>query len=151
MFTMSLGMNDLLTLVGRLDDAAGFDTPRERFRRFLTERVTDPRVAAAILDDCQRSIGEQPHRVLQDTVVFLGRFLGFETTFGTYQRVAGAVKFDGQWRSRGRMHVVLEVRSDQMRAPDLESLERSLAAVMAAAHLEAETPLGLCVVARQYA
>jgi hypothetical protein len=148
---MSIGMSDLLMLAGRLDDSPGFDTPRERLRRFLTERITQPGLATSILDECQRTIGEQPHRVLQDTVVLLGRFLGFEATFGTYQRIAGAVKFDGEWRSPGRMHAVLEVRSDQMRMTDFESLERSLAAVTAAASLESETPLGLCILARQYA
>jgi hypothetical protein len=148
---MSIGMKDLLMLVGRLDDDAGFDTPRERLRRFLVERVTDIAQIDAILDECQRSIGEQPHRLLQDTVVLLGRLLGFEATFGTYQRVAGAVRFDGQWRSRGRLHLVLEIRSDQTRSADLESVERSLTAAAAAAHLDSESPLGLCVMARHYA
>jgi hypothetical protein len=150
MWVMSIGMKDLLMLVGRLDDGAGFDTPRERLRRFLVERVTDAAQINAILDECQRSIGEQSHRLLQDTVVLLGRLLGFEATFGTYQRVAGAVRFDGQWRSRGRLHLVLEIRSDQTRSADLESLERSLTAVTAAAHLDTENPLGLCVMARHY-
>ena len=53
---MSFGMNDVLALVGRLDDAPGFDTPRERFRRFLTERVTDKDLAEPILEDCQRAM-----------------------------------------------------------------------------------------------
>jgi hypothetical protein len=158
---MSISLKDLLMLVGRLDDGAGFDTPRERLRRFLAERVTEPSHIASILDECQRLIGEQPHRVLQDTVVMLGRFLGFEPTFGTYQGVAGAVKFDGQWRSRARLHVVLEIRSDQTRTADLESLERSLAALaalgplgplgpMTAAHPDTGNSLGLCVMARHY-
>jgi hypothetical protein len=147
---MSIGMKDLLMLVGRLDDGSGFDTARERLRRFLIERVTGTGHVASILDECQRSIGEQPHRLLQDTVVLLGRFLGFEATFGTYQRVAGAVKFDGQWRSRGRLQVVLEIRSDQTRTADLDSLERSLAAMAAAAHVDTENALGLCVLARHY-
>lgn len=148
---MPIRMRDLLTLVGRLDDAPGFDSPRERFRRFLAERITEPSAASAILEDCQKAIGEQPHRVLQDTVVLLGRFLGFETTFGTYQRAGGGVRFDGQWRSRGRMHVVLEVRSDQIHAADFDSLDRSVAAMAAANHVDPASCLGLCVVARQYA
>ena len=148
---MPIRMRDLLTLVGRLDDAPGFDSPRERFRRFLVERIADPAAAATILEDCQKSIGEQPHRVLQDTVVLLGRFLGFETTFGTYQRSGGAVRFDGQWRSRGRMHAILEVRSDQIHAADFDSLDRSVTAAAAANHVDPGMCLGLCVVARQYA
>lgn len=32
---MSVSLNEILDLVGQLDDTAGEDTPRERFRRFL--------------------------------------------------------------------------------------------------------------------
>jgi hypothetical protein len=49
------------------------------------------------------------------------------------------------------VHVVLEIRSDQMRATDLDSLDRSVAAVSAAAQLAPGGALGLCVTARQYA
>ena len=149
---MGVTVSQLLMLVGHLDDSLGFDTPRERFRRFLIERITDEHLARNFIDQCQRSIGEQYHRALQDGIVLLGRFLGFETEFGTYQRLAGAVKFDGQWRSRRRLHVVLEVRTDQTPRPDLDTLSRSLAALTAATHLEPEARrAGLCVVTPLYA
>ncbi len=145
-------VNQLLMLVGHLDDSPGFDAPRERFRRFLTERVTDAQMARAFVEQCQRSIGEQYHRALQDAIVLLGRFLGFETEFGTYQRIAGAVKFDGQWRSRRRLHAVLEVRTDHTPRPDLDALSRSLAALTAGAHPEHQVrSVGLCVVTPLYA
>jgi hypothetical protein len=92
---MSVTLNELLSLVGRLDDAPGFDTPRERFRRFLLERVTDVPAARTLIEECQRSVGEQHHRALQDLVVVVGRLLQFEVTFGAYERSADGVKVDG--------------------------------------------------------
>ena len=91
--TASLGVtvSQLLLLVGHLDDTPGFDTPRERFRRFLIDRVTDSHLIRSFVEQCQRSIGEQHHRALQDGIALLGRFLGFETEFGTYQRVFNQV------------------------------------------------------------
>ena len=38
---MAITLNQILELVGKLDDATGNDTPRERFRRFLRENVRD--------------------------------------------------------------------------------------------------------------
>jgi len=152
--TASLGVtvSQLLLLVGHLDDTPGFDTPRERFRRFLIDRVTDSHLIRSFVEQCQRSIGEQHHRALQDGIALLGRFLGFETEFGTYQRLAGAIKFDGQWLSRRRLHVVLEVRTDQTPRPDLDSLARSLAALTLTTHLDPEARrVGLCVVTPLYA
>ena len=47
---MNISLTDLLPLVGRLDAAPGFDTPRERFRRFLLEHVTDVPTARALIE-----------------------------------------------------------------------------------------------------
>ena len=144
-------LNELLALVGRLDDAPGFDTPRERFRRFLFERVTDAGVARSLIEQGQHSLGEQHRRALQDAIVMLGRFLGFETTFGTYQRVAGAVRYEGQWRSRHRLEIVIEVRGDQTPRTDVEELSRSLSALLAPSHMETDVRrLGLSVVTSLY-
>jgi hypothetical protein len=145
---MSITLDELLFLVGRLDDAPGFDAPRERFRRFLLERVTDVPTASALIDECQRSVGEQRHRALQDLVVSLGRLLRFEITFGTYERSADSVKVDGQWRSPGLLDVVIEIRTEQTTSPTLDGLARAMAATQSAG---LEPRIGLCVVARQYA
>jgi hypothetical protein len=146
---MSVILNDLLALVGRLDDSPGFDTPRERFRRFLLDRVSDPGVARSLIDQSQRSLDEQHHRSLQDAIVVLGRFLGFETGFGTYQRVAGAAKHDGQWRSRRRLEVVLDVRTDETPRSDLDELSRALSGL--AASSRSDVPhLGLVIVTPLY-
>jgi hypothetical protein len=145
---MSITLDELLLLVGRLDDAPGFDTPRERFRRFLIERVTDVPTASVLIDDCQRSVGEQRHRALQDLIVIVGRLLRFEVTFGAYEPSADGLKVDGQWRSPGLLDVVLEIRTEQTTSATLDGLARAAAAAPGAG---LEPRIGLCVVARQYA
>jgi hypothetical protein len=148
---MHVTLNELLALVGRLDDAPGFDTPRERYRRFLFERVTEAGALRSLVEQSQHSLGEQHRRALQDAIVMLGRFLGFETTFGAYQRVAGAVKFDGQWRSRHRLEIALEVRTDQTPRTDVEELTRSLSALYAPSRVDTGVHrLGLCIVTPLY-
>ena len=37
----SIGLGQILSLVGKLDDSPGDDTPRERFRHFLRENITE--------------------------------------------------------------------------------------------------------------
>jgi len=141
---MSATLSQILMLVGRLDDSPGFDSPRERFRRFLDESVADVQTMKALIEEAQRAIGEQPYRALQDAVVVLGRLLGFETTFGTYQRSNGAVECQGHWRSRRRLHLVLEIRTDETFRSDEDGLSRALAALQSS--LDAGVPrLGLSV------
>lgn len=148
---MNLTLNELLPLVGRLDSSPGFDTPRERYRRFLLDHVTDVQIARALVEDCERSVGEQHHRALQDLIVLVGRFLGFETIFGMYERPADGVKIDGHWRSRGLLDVVLEVRTDQTSNPTAEHLARAVAATTTApARTSTGMCMGLAVVARHY-
>lgn len=143
---MSISLDELLALVGRLDDAPGFDTPRERFRRFLLERVTDVQTARALIEECQRSIGEQRHRALEDLIVVVGRLLQFEITFGTYERPHGGLAARGQWRSPGMLTVVLEIRTEQTAGTTMDDLAQ---AITGASDVDAR--IGLCVVARQYA
>ena len=144
---MNITLTDLLPLVGRLDAAPGFDSPRERFRRFLLEHVTDVPTARALIEECQRSVGEQRHRALQDLVVLIGRFLGFDITFGTYERSTG----DGHWRSRGLLEVVIELRTDQTPHASADNLNRALDATAAAPRIDGCPRIGLAVVARHYA
>jgi len=143
---MNLTLAELLPLVGRLDSAPGFDSPRERYRRFLLEHVTDVTTARTLVEECQRSVGEQRHRALQDLVVLLGRFLGFETIFGSYERAAGV---DGQWRSRGLLDVVLEIRTEQTSMLTADSLVRAVA-VPGPTRTDPCPRIGLAVVARHF-
>jgi len=143
---MSVTLDELLALVGRLDDAPGFDTPRERFRRFLLERVTDAEAARSFVDECQRSVGEQRHRALEDLIALVGRMLGFEIAFGTYQRAQGDLAALGRWRSPGLLSVVLEIRTEQTTDATLDDFAQAIAG-----STDADPRIGLCVVARQYA
>ena len=149
---MSITLDDVLLMVGRLDDTPGFDTPRERFRRFISAHLTDVRVARAFIAQCQRSLGEQHHRALKDLVTILGRFLGLETAFGSYMPVSGVLRYDGQWSYPGKLNIVLEVRTDQTQGADLESLSRSVAAMTASSLLTASSPppVGLSVLTTHY-
>lgn len=143
---MSVTLDELLQLVGRLDDTPGFDTPRERFRRFLLERVTDVPTARALIEQCQRSVGEQRHRALRDLVVVVGRLLQFEIAFG-HERSPEGGTMDGEWKSPG-LTVVLEIRTDQTRTAAMEGLVRAVSRITTGA--DADSRIGLCVVARQY-
>ena len=147
---MSVVLNEVLTLVGRLDDAPGADTPRERFRRFLLE-LTDLEAARALIEQAQRSLGEQQHRALQDAIVRLGRFLGFETAFGIYHRGPGAATCDGRWRSRHRLEILLDVRTNQTSTGSVDELVRSLAALTAIRQHDADVQhIGLCIITPMY-
>jgi hypothetical protein len=148
---MSVTLDDVLLMVGRLDDAPGFDTPRERFRRFISTHIADLHVARAFLEQCQRSLGEQHHRALKDLVTLLGRFLGLETAFGSYTPFPGALRYDGHWRYPGKLTIVLEVRSDQTYGADFDSLSRSLAAMPTSPSSTAGVPpRGLSVLSCHY-
>jgi hypothetical protein len=147
---MTVTLNELLMLVGRLDDSAGFDTPRERFRRFLVEHVTAAQTARTLIEQCQYAPGDQHHRALQDIVVALGRGLGFEPRFGNYQFGARPRKPDGHWHSR-RLDVVLEIRTDQSHFSDLSALSSSVASVTASHPGTGGGALGLCVLTPLYA
>jgi len=110
---MSITLRQILDLVGKLDDSPGDETPRERFRRFLQENVTEVGPLRDYVEECLRSPGDQYHRALQDLVNHLGHFLGFEVTFGRYQGVKGYIGFDGHWKSPTGFHVVVEVKTTE--------------------------------------
>lgn len=146
---MSVTLREVLTLVGRLDDTAGVDTPRDRFRRFLDERVDDVAAARDLLKQCQDALGDQHARARQDLVVVLGRFLGFDVTFGTYEAHAAA-RVGGHWRSRRQARIVVDVRSEQTPDAEVDDLARTVAALAATSPGE-ERWVGLCVTTPFYA
>ena len=148
---MNVTVNQVLTMVGRLDDTPGFDTPRERFRRFLAERITDPQSARLVIQQCQQASGEQTHRALQDAVVLTGRFLGFHTIFSSYQRDPGVAAISGEWESRRRLQVILSLCTDQSAAIELDALSQIVRNGLLT-HQQTNTPrVGLCVVSPLFA
>lgn len=104
-------LNEILNVIGKLDDNEGNDTARERFRRFLQQKVCDVRQIQEYVEECLRNSGDQYYRALQDLVNHLGRFLGFDVTFGRYQGMKGKIGFDGHWKSRTDFHIVVEVKT----------------------------------------
>ena len=140
----------MLALVGLLDDTTGFDTPRERYRRFLSDRASDASIIRLIIETCLRTADGQHRRALQDAVVMLGQAFGFESRFGPYQSLVGTTTYYGHWRSRHRVHLVVDVRTDRMPRPKFEHLSPLLAAPAGATLLTATDPgeqhLALCVV-----
>jgi hypothetical protein len=148
---MSVTLEQVLSLSGKLDDTPGFDSARERFRRFLLENAADPAAARSLIEQGQHLPGEQHQRALQDLVVLLGRFVGFDVTFGAYAPAANSLKHHGHWRSRLRLHVVLEVRSDPSAPPEVDGLLRAVAAQQATSRGSSWRFAGLCVVTPLFA
>jgi hypothetical protein len=148
---MNLALDELLTLAGRLDDVPGFDSGRERFRRFLLDRVTAAAAVQGLVDDCQRSVGEQRHRALHDLIVLAGRPLGFEVAFGSYEPPKiDEVALAGRWRSPEGIDVILEIRTERSAPGTLEGLARAVAESCDASRLDRHSDAGLCVVARHH-
>jgi hypothetical protein len=106
---MSLTLDQLLALAGRLDDSRDFDAARERLRRFLREYVTDVAGLRALVDQSKYSPDDQHRRALQDLVVLAGRFLGFDVDIGAPPPPAGEPTHHGTWHAPGRLRVVVEV------------------------------------------
>jgi hypothetical protein len=149
---MSLALQEILTLVGRLDDAPGYDAPRERFRRFLTEHVTDVRGIRSLLAECQQAFGDQHARARHDLIVMLGVFLGFEVSFGAYETPSGLIQPGGHWRSRHRARIVIDVRSERSASTGVDELAQLLTNLSAATPADLEEPwFALCVTTPFYA
>lgn len=147
---MNLTVTQLLTIVGRLDDSPGFDTPRERFRRLLNERMTDAESARAIIHECRQMAGEQNHRALQDAVVLTGKLLGFLTTFGSYQHDPGTAPVGGQWESRRRLRVLMALCGGQIAGTEFEAFAKAVRNEADRQEQAATPRVGVCVVSPFY-
>ena len=113
---MPLSLTQILNLVGKIDDSPGEDTPRERFRKFLSENVNEVGQVKDYIDECLRNSGMQYNRALQDLVNHLGKILGFEVKFGRYQGTKGEIGYDGHWTSKTGFHIVIEVKTTDVYA-----------------------------------
>ena len=142
---MNLTVSQLLGVVGRLDDNPGFDTPRERFRRFLAERMTDAASARAVIAECRQVGNEQHVRALQDAVLLTGKLLGFDASFGPYQYDPGASPIGGEWLSRRRLRVLLMVCGPQADPSHLEPFSKAILATDDAQDRSGTPRVGLCV------
>lgn len=119
---MSVPLSQILTLVGSLDDAQGKDTPRERFRIFLAQNLTEVGQIRDYVQECLMNKGDQFSRALQDLVNHIGRFMGFEVTDGRYQGVRGEIGFDGLWKSPTGLSLVVEAKTTEVYTPKTSAL-----------------------------
>lgn len=146
---MSIILKQILDLVGKLDDSQGEETPRERFRRFLKENIKEVGQVRDYVQECLRRSGDQYNRALQDLVNHLGRFLGFEVTFGRYHGVQGQIGFDGHWKSSTGFHIVLEVKTTETYAVKAATLVGYVDQLISEKRIpDWENALGLYVVGR---
>ena len=106
----AISLEQLLKLVGELNDQAGSDTPRDRFRQFLDASVTSLGTVRDYVDVCLNTTGPQDNRALQDLVNHAGRLMGFEVEFGRYAGVTNDVGHDGLWRADD-FSIVIEVKT----------------------------------------
>lgn len=111
---MSQSLEDILDLVGNLDDSSGDDSARERFRRHLKTCVTETGMFRDYIEECLRKKGDQYNHALQDLVNHLGHLMEFEVEFGRYRGVQGKIGFDGHWTSpHTNTHLVVEVKTTE--------------------------------------
>ena len=106
MFTL----DQILDLVGTLDDAPGDDTPRERFRRHLRGSVTTIGPVRDYVEACVRNKGAQYDHALQDLVNHTASLIGFEVAYGRYKGVTNDIGHDGLWRWKDFV-IVVEVKT----------------------------------------
>ncbi len=111
---MGITLQQILDLVGKLDDSSGEDAARERFRRFMRENIQEVGQVRDHIEEALRTSGDQYNRALQDLVNHLGSFLEFDVAFGRYHGVQGKIGFDGYWRSPTGYHLVVEVKTSEI-------------------------------------
>src|SRR5579864_239189 len=146
---MAITLNQILDLVGTLDDSTGPDTARDRFRRFLANNVKSVAELRDHLEQCLRTPGDQYNRALQDLVNHVGAFLGFEVIFGRYRGLQGEIGFDGHWKSPTGVHVVLEVKTSETYAIKTSTLTGYIDQLISAKQIPSwDSALGLYVVGR---
>jgi len=146
---MSITLTQILSLVGKLDDTPGDQTPRERFRLFLRENVQEVGQIRDYIQECLINSGDQYNRALQDLVNHLGHFLGFEVTFGRYHGVQGQVGFDGYWKSPKEFNIIVEVKTTETYAIKTSTLDGYISELITQREIpDRAHALGLYVVGR---
>jgi hypothetical protein len=103
-------LQEVLDLVGTLDDTTGDNPSRERFRQYLARSAQTIGAVRDYIETCLRTSGPQYNRALQDLVNHTARLIGFEVDFGRHQGVQGTIGYDRIWRS-GDLAIVVEVKT----------------------------------------
>lgn len=103
-------LDQILGLVGTLDDSPGGDTPRERFRVFLRDSVDSVGTVRDYVEACTKHKGSQYDHALQDLVNHAGALIGFDVEFGRYKGVTNDIGHDGLWRWND-FSIVVEVKT----------------------------------------
>jgi len=146
---VSITLSEILDLVGKLDDSPGGDTGRERFRRYLGKNLLAPGQVRDFVEESLRNTGDQYNRALQDLVNYVGKFLGFDVTFGRYQGVRGEIGFDGHWKSPTGFRIVVEVKTTEVYAVKTATLVDYVNQLISAKEiLSWEQAVGLYVIGR---
>jgi len=146
---VSITLSEILDLVGKLDDSSGEDTGRERFRRYLGKNLLSPGQVRDFVEESLRNTGDQYNRALQDLVNYVGKFLGFEVTFGRYQGVRGEIGFDGHWKSPSGLHLVIEVKTTEVYAVKTATLVDYINQLISAKEIPSgEEAIGLYMIGR---
>jgi hypothetical protein len=123
-----LSLDQMLMLAGTLDDVPGYDTARERFRRFLLSHATQVATVRSLIEQAQHTPGDQHFRALHDLIGVLGRPLGFEVHFAGPAPLSAAVRPYIIWEG-GRDTLVVMVPSPRMPWPTTREIGRGVAAL----------------------
>lgn len=106
----ALSLQQILGLVGQLDDSGDESSARGRFRRFLNDELESVGQVRDYIEECLRTPGDQFNKALQDLVNHTAALLGFEVEYGRYRGVRNDIGFDGLWRWGGQ-YIVAEVKT----------------------------------------
>jgi len=143
---MSISLTQILNLVGSLKDDGD---AKERFRSYLRDNVREVGQLRDYIYECLRSSGDQYNRALQDLVNHLATFLGFDSVFGRYHGITGAIGFDGLWKSPTGFFIVAEVKTTEAYAIKTAPLLGYIDALISDNEIpDREPALGLYVVGR---
>jgi len=141
-------LQQILELVGALDDSQGENTARARFRKFLSDSVPTIGALRDYIETCLRTPGQQYNRALQDLVNHAARLMHFEVEFGRYQGVVNDIGYDGIWRSKN-LDIVIEVKTTDAYAIRTSTLLGYVDQLIADRRLENwDRTLGLYLVGR---
>lgn len=141
-------LQQILELVGTLDDTPGENTARERFRKYLNDSVKNIGALRDYVEACLRAAGPQYNRGLQDLVNHAARLMNFRVEFGRYQGAVNDVGYDGVWHSK-ELDIVVEVKTTDVYAIKTATLVGYVDRLISEKRLQSwDRTLGLYLVGR---